>query len=76
MSAAPPAQLFTVHLWLEDLGHGITEWRGQVRHVPSRATRYFRDWATLITFLEAWGQWRPGDWPGSLDVREGQSEDL
>jgi len=51
----PPSQLFTLHLWLENLGGGAAEWRGQVRHVPSGETRYFRDWPTLIAFLQTWG---------------------
>jgi hypothetical protein len=33
------------------MGDDQTEWRGEVRHVASGETRYFRDWATLITFL-------------------------
>jgi hypothetical protein len=48
----PRSQLFTVRLWLEDLGEGRSEWRGKVEHVLSGQTRYFRDWATLITFLQ------------------------
>ena len=49
----PPhrSHLFTVRLWLEDLGDGRTEWRGQVQHVLSGEVRYFRDWPTLITLL-------------------------
>jgi hypothetical protein len=48
----PRSHLFTVRLWLEPLGDGQNEWRGQVRHVPDGEARYFRDWATLQTFLE------------------------
>jgi hypothetical protein len=47
----PRSQLFTVRLWLEDLGDGRSEWRGQVQHALSRETRYFRDWQTLAAFL-------------------------
>lgn len=47
------SHLFTVRLWLEDLGEGRTEWRGQVRHVLSGEVRYFRDWPALITLLLA-----------------------
>ena len=43
--------LFTLRLWPEALGDGQAEWRGQVRHVTSGETRYFRDWSTLVTFL-------------------------
>ena len=38
--------LFTVRLWLEDLGEGQTEWRGEVHEVLSGERRYFRDWPT------------------------------
>jgi hypothetical protein len=51
----PPARthLFTVRLWLEDLGEGQTEWRGEVHEVLSGERRYFRDWPTLVAFLQA-----------------------
>ncbi len=45
------SQLFTVRLWVEELGNGQTEWRGQVQHVLSGEKRYFRDWSTLMAFL-------------------------
>ena len=51
----PHSQLFTLSLWQEDLGEGVSEWRGKVRHVPSGETRYFRDWPTLIAFLQGRG---------------------
>lgn len=47
------SHLFTVRLWAEELGNGQTEWRGQVQHVLSGETRYFRDWATLVEFVVA-----------------------
>jgi len=37
------SHLFTVRLWLEELGDGRAEWRGQVQHVLSGETHYFRD---------------------------------
>jgi len=46
------SRLFTVRLWLEDLGDGRSEWRGKVQHVLSGEARYFRDWATLIAALQ------------------------
>lgn len=45
------SQLFTVRLWIEDLGDGQREWRGQVQHVASGETRYFREWSPLEAFL-------------------------
>lgn len=49
----PRSHLFTVRLWREDLGDGRVEWRGQVQHVLSGETRYFRDWATLVEVMTA-----------------------
>ena len=49
---ASGSQLFTLRLWLEDLGSGQTDWRGKVQHVNSGEARYFRDWPTLEAFLE------------------------
>lgn len=49
----PHSYLFMLKVWAEELGSGQWEWRGQVQHVKSGETHYFRDWSTLITFLEA-----------------------
>ena len=49
----PRSYLFTVRLWVEDLGEGQGEVRMQVRHVLSGETRYFRQWAELEAFLLA-----------------------
>jgi hypothetical protein len=51
----PPARthLFTVRMWLEELGAGQTEWRGEVRDVVSGEVRYFRDWPTLVALVQA-----------------------
>ncbi len=57
-SSSPPSelryhsQLFTVRLWREQL-NDHWEWRGKVLHVTTGKTRYFRDWQTLIDFLQA-----------------------
>lgn len=45
------SHLFTVRIWPEAVGEEI-EWRGKVQHVTSGETRYFRDWPTLVAFLE------------------------
>jgi hypothetical protein len=52
---APPARthLFTVRVWREDMGAGQAEWRGAVQHVVSGEMRYFRDWPTLVAWLQA-----------------------
>jgi hypothetical protein len=47
------SHLFTVRVWREDLGQGQTEWRGEVQDVVSGEVRYFRDWLTLATLLQA-----------------------
>ena len=47
------SHLFTVRVWREDLGHSQSEWRGEVRDVESREVRYFRDWSTLLTLVQA-----------------------
>ncbi len=53
--AQPPSRthLFTVRVWLEDLGEGQTEWRGEVQYVVSGEIRYFRDWPALVALLQA-----------------------
>lgn len=45
------SQLFTVRVWSETLGSGQTEVRGEVRHVLSGETHYFREWPALITYV-------------------------
>ena len=47
----PRSHLFTVRLWVEELGNGKSEWRGKVQYVTSGEVRYFREWTTLIAFL-------------------------
>ncbi len=49
----PPSQLFTLRVWKEELGEGVTEWRGQLRHVTTGEVHYFRDWQALIALLPA-----------------------
>jgi hypothetical protein len=49
----PHSYLFTVRLWVEELGEGRIEWRGQVQHVVSGEKLYFRDWPTMLAFLRA-----------------------
>jgi hypothetical protein len=46
------SELFTLRVWREDLGEGRVEWRGKVQHVMSGETRYFRDWQTLVAFIQ------------------------
>ncbi len=44
--------LFTVRVWLEQLGRGQAEWRGEVQYVVSGEMRYFRNWPTLVALLQ------------------------
>ena len=48
----PRSHLFTVRLWIEPLGDDQFEQRGRVQHVLSGERRYFRDWPTLVRYLE------------------------
>jgi len=47
--------LFTIRLWTEPLGDGDgrVERRGQAQYVLTGERRSFRDWLTLVAFLEA-----------------------
>jgi hypothetical protein len=45
------SHLFAVRVWREDLGDDCFEWRGQVRHMLSGETHYFRDWQSLTAFF-------------------------
>lgn len=46
------SHLFTLRMWLEDLGSGQKDWRGKVQHVSSGDALYFRDWQILESFVE------------------------
>jgi hypothetical protein len=46
------SQLFTLRVWIEDVGDGRLEMRGTIRHVLSGETRHFRDTAVLLQFIE------------------------
>ncbi len=46
-------EIFTLHLWQENLGEGRTEWRGSIQHALSGEVRYFRDWQMLGDCLAA-----------------------
>lgn len=46
------SHLFTVRMWPEALADGQVEWRGQVRHLVTGETRYFREWLALVAFVQ------------------------
>jgi hypothetical protein len=47
------SQLFTLRVWLEDVGNGRFEIRGTLTHILTGKTSHFRDWATLVQLLES-----------------------
>lgn len=47
------AHLFTVQLWLEELGNGQAEWRGQVKNVANGDECYFREWSAVGGLIRA-----------------------
>ena len=57
------SQLFTLRLWEEQLASDRTEIRGLVRHVLSGESTYFRDWSTLVDFLEQRAAFEVNDTP-------------
>lgn len=79
--ARPPhSYLFTVRLWQESVGAETVEIRGEARHALSGEVRFFREWATLTTYLtdkvhELAQEWREG---GTLvlpdDLAEGEAQ--
>lgn len=55
LDVEPPhsaSHLFTIRLWRETLDATQSEWRGRVVHARSGETRYFRDWAALLAFVQ------------------------
>jgi hypothetical protein len=45
------SHLFTLRVWVEELGDGEREWRGKVQHIPSGEVCHFREWSRLLAFL-------------------------
>lgn len=52
VTPAGQIHLFMLRIWLEPLGEGHAEIRGEVRHLLSGRRRRVRDWATLAAFME------------------------
>jgi hypothetical protein len=49
---APPAHSFILRVWLEPRqGAAPGEWRGELKHVPSGTTAYFRTFESLPPLL-------------------------
>lgn len=47
------SHLFTLRVWIEDLGENKSELRGRIQHVLTGQSRYFRDWSSVRDFLLA-----------------------
>lgn len=64
---------FTLRIWREQLGENQSEWRGQIEHVLSGKTGYFRDWSTLVSFLEkTLDMLEPVGFSGTISPNENQ----
>jgi hypothetical protein len=50
-SLRPNSSLFTVRLWMAEVGAGEREVRMQVRHILSGETRSFRTWSDFVAFV-------------------------
>ncbi len=46
------SQMFTLRVWMEDVGNGRTEYRGTLKHILSGETHHFRNWLTLTQLIE------------------------
>lgn len=46
------SHLFTLRLWVEELGEGRAEWRGQLTYLPTGETHYLRRWDQLQKILQ------------------------
>ena len=46
------SQSFLIRVWVEEVGNGRIEYRGQVKHIRSAETAYFREWYSLQSFLK------------------------
>ncbi len=46
------SHVFTLRLWLEELGGSQREWRGWIQNIKPGQAIYFRDWQSMIRFLQ------------------------
>ncbi|KAA3658169.1 MAG: hypothetical protein DWQ04_25920 [Chloroflexi bacterium] len=46
------SQMFTLRVWVEDVGNSRIEYRSTLKHILSGETYHSRDWTTLIHHLE------------------------
>ncbi len=73
-------QLFVLRVWLEDLGKGQTEWRGDIQNTATREKQYFREWSALLAFMQRSCEQAQlqggceGDFPFRVQVRNPEEE--
>lgn len=48
------SQLFTLRVWVEEVGDGRREIRGQIKQIPNGEIAYFREWAAMQAFVKRW----------------------
>ena len=53
VSRSPPTAILTLRLWREPLGNDRSEWRGEIKHLTTGETRYFRRWEEIVELLPA-----------------------
>ncbi len=46
------SQFFTLRVWVEEMGDGRGEIRGQVKHITTGEVSYFREWSAMETFVK------------------------
>ncbi len=52
------SHLFVVRVWIKRPADALLEYRGRIQHVLSGETRHFKDWPTMVDFLETeMAQW-------------------
>lgn len=47
------SQLFTLRVWVENIGNGRSEIRGVLKYVLTEEIYHFRDWNTLSQLIES-----------------------
>lgn len=47
-----PSYLFTLRVWVEDVGNGRSEIRGVLKYILTGETQHFRDWHTMSQLIE------------------------
>ena len=51
-NTAGEAHAFVIRVWSEEIGRGLTHWRGYIIHVPDNERRYFERLDAMVCFME------------------------